>query len=66
MVSGLDFSPERHDIGYPKTEEGHVVMYLGVLAGYTIFIASLFILGGEFWDRLKRLFQWPGKSSVAV
>jgi len=52
--------------GYPKTEEGHVVMYLGVIAGYTIFIVSLFLLGGDFWDRLKKLFQYPGKSPVAV
>jgi hypothetical protein len=52
--------------GYPKTEGGHVVMYLGVIAGYTIFIVSLFILGGDFWDRLKELFQYPGKSPVPV
>ncbi|HDL64157.1 MAG TPA: hypothetical protein ENH12_02065 [Proteobacteria bacterium] len=52
--------------GYPKTDEGHVVMYLSVIAGYTIFIVSLFILGGDFWDRLKRLFQYQGKSPVPV
>jgi hypothetical protein len=29
-----------------------------------LFIASLFILGGEFWERLKKLFQWQeGKES---
>lgn len=52
--------------GYPKTEEGHLVMYLTVVAGYTIFIVSLFILGENFWDRLKRLFQYQGKTPVPV
>ncbi len=26
-----------------------------------MFIVSLFVLGDEFWSRLKRLFEWPGK-----
>ena len=31
-----------------------------LLAGEAVFIASLFILGSDFWARLKQLFQWPG------
>ena len=45
--------------GYPKTEYGHIIMLISVLFGYTMFIVSLFILGGGFWDRLIKLFQWP-------
>ena len=50
--------------GYPKTEGGHVIMFLSMLLGYTMFIVSLFILGGEFWARLKKLFQWPGDTRL--
>ena len=32
-----------------------------LVAGETAFIAGLFILGGQFWERLKHLFQWPGE-----
>jgi len=41
---------------------GKDVQYLvaAMLAGDVIFIISLFVLGGEFWARLKRLFAWPG------
>jgi hypothetical protein len=32
------------------------------LTGESAFASSLFILGGEFWERLKALFQWPGRN----
>ena len=32
-----------------------------LLTGELFFIVSLFVLGAEFWARLKRLFEWPGK-----
>ena len=32
-----------------------------LVAGEAAFMAGLFILGGQFWDRLKHLFQWPGE-----
>ena len=32
-----------------------------LVTGEAAFIAGLFILGGQFWDRLKHLFQWPGE-----
>ncbi|MBU0733421.1 MAG: transporter suffix domain-containing protein [Proteobacteria bacterium] len=31
-----------------------------MVAGEAAFIAGLFLLGGQFWDRLKHLFDWPG------
>ena len=34
-----------------------------LVAGESAFMAGLFVLGGEFWDRLKHLFQWPGKET---
>jgi len=34
--------------------------------GETVFMAALFILGEEFWDRVKHLFQWPGKEIEKV
>jgi hypothetical protein len=38
------------------------VMFLGD----AVFIASLFILGSEFWERLKRLFAWPGQTGLSA
>ncbi len=32
------------------------VMVAGEVAG----IVALFLLGGQFWERLKQLFSWPG------
>ena len=31
-----------------------------MVAGEAAFIAGLFLLGGQFWERLKHLFDWPG------
>ncbi|MBL7210980.1 MAG: hypothetical protein ISS61_01225 [Desulfobacteraceae bacterium] len=45
--------------GYPKTEDGHTILLLIMLSGDAMFIISLFTLGGDFWDRLKNLFQYP-------
>jgi len=46
--------------GHPMGRDLNYLVY-AMLAGDVIFIVSLFILGGEFWERLKRLFEWPGK-----
>jgi hypothetical protein len=33
-----------------------------ILAGADlVFIASLFVMGGEFWGKLRRIFVWEGK-----
>ena len=46
-------------LGYSRP--GHIRLIIGMLlASDGIFIASLFVLGVEFWERLKKLFEWPG------
>jgi len=57
VVAALIFlHPTGRDLNY---------LVAALLAGDGIFITSLFVLGGEFWERLKRLFEWPGKQQVA-
>ncbi|MFA5182493.1 MAG: transporter suffix domain-containing protein [Syntrophales bacterium] len=46
--------------GHPTGRDLHYLV-AAMLAGDVIFIISLFVLGGEFWERLKKLFEWPGK-----
>jgi len=41
------------------------MLLAGLFLGDAVFMASLFILGGEFWERLKKLFEWPGKGTPA-
>lgn len=36
-----------------------------LIIGEAIFFVSLFVLGGEFWAKLKKLFQWPGHTPVS-
>lgn len=36
------------------------LLYL-LLAGEGLFFLSLIVLGGEFWARLNKLFEWPGR-----
>jgi hypothetical protein len=31
------------------------------LTGELLFVSSLFVLGGEFWGRIKALYRWPGQ-----
>ena len=47
--------------GHPEGR-GIKALILILLGGDALFMISLFILGGDFWDRLKRLFEWPGKA----
>jgi hypothetical protein len=41
--------------------------YIYALSGDALFVVSLFVLGGEFWDKLRSLFvhgaraQFPGR-----
>jgi hypothetical protein len=37
-----------------------------LVAGEMAFMAGLFILGGDFWDRLRELFVWPGQEMKKV
>ncbi|MFC2149194.1 transporter suffix domain-containing protein [Candidatus Auribacterota bacterium] len=44
----------------PQPHTLHI--YLGVmLSGNALFIISLFVLGGDFWEKLKDLFVWQSK-----
>jgi len=45
-------------LGYPKTEQGHMNLFFIFLLGDAMFIISLFVLGADFWERLKKLFEW--------
>jgi hypothetical protein len=46
-------------LGLPKHLELRTII-LTLIIGEVTFIVSLFVLGGEFWARLQKLFQWPG------
>jgi len=46
-------------LGYPRAHHTAWIVSL-LLASDLLFIAGLFVLGGEFWERLKKLFEWPG------
>lgn len=50
---------------HPKEPDLQVLLCL-LLAGEAVFFASLFLLGEEFWARLKHLFEWPGKTQAAA
>jgi hypothetical protein len=48
----------------PKAPDLRTLLYL-LLSGEALFIVGLLVLGEEFWARLKRLFEWPGKEQVS-
>ncbi len=43
---------------------GHTDLLILMISGDLLFVASLFVLGDEFWGRMKALFEWPGDTSV--
>jgi hypothetical protein len=45
-------------LGY---EKHHVFL---AIAGDVLFLASLFVLGGEFWDKLRALFIYEAKARI--
>ncbi len=48
-------------LGYPR--DHHTAWIVGLLlSSDLLFVAGLFVLGGDFWERLKKLFEWPGGS----
>jgi hypothetical protein len=49
--------------GLMKTSELRIVIIVAIV-GELLFVVSLFVLGGEFWGRIKALFQWQGHSDV--
>jgi len=51
-------------LGYPKTDSGHLILFLMLLSSDAVFIISLFVLGGDFWNRLQNLFKWQGDTPI--
>jgi len=49
--------------GCPRAHQAAWTIGL-LLASDLLFIAGLFVLGGDFWERLKKLFAWPGDGSL--
>jgi hypothetical protein len=47
-------------LGQPGPSGLRGTLYL-LLAGEGLFFLGLALLGGEFWARLKKLFEWPGQ-----
>lgn len=47
-------------LGQPGPWALRGTLYL-LLAGEGLFFLGLALLGGEFWARLKKLFEWPGR-----
>lgn len=44
------------------TEPHHIRAIIALLlASDVTFLISLFVLGGDFWDKLKKLFEWQGE-----
>ncbi len=44
--------------GYTKPFHLNFVIGL-LLGGDALFVIALFVLGADFWERLKKLFEWP-------
>lgn len=44
---------------------GHTALINLLVIGDVLFITSFFILGGGFWGRVNKLFEWPGKTEVS-
>ena len=51
-------------LGYVE-KYGHTALINLLVFGDVLFVASFFILGGEFWARVKKLFEWPGERDRA-
>ena len=39
-----------------------VTRYIVIIASDALFLASLFVLGGDFWDKLRALFIYKAKA----
>lgn len=50
-------------LGYVE-KYGHSALIGLMVIGDVLFITSFFVLGGEFWSRVNKLFRWPGKAEV--
>ena len=50
-------------LGYVE-KHGHTALIGLLILGDALFITSFFVLGGEFWVRVNKLFEWPGKTEA--
>ena len=50
-------------LGYVE-KYGHTALIGLLILGDVLFITSFFLLGGEFWVRVNKLFEWSGKTEV--
>ena len=57
LIYLLFFSHKESEINFPAWT---------LVAGEAAFMASLFVLGGDFWERLKQIFIWPGQEMEEV
>jgi len=51
-------------LGFAKSTELTAIVVVA-LSGELLFLCSLFVLGGDFWARIKALYQWPGPPSTS-
>ena len=49
--------------GYPRDDAGRWTLFFIFITGDALFMTSLFVLGGDFWGRLKALFKWQGEAA---
>lgn len=54
VVTGMHLVNEHH-----LTHEGRVIISLVM---QTMFLASFFVLGGDFWDKARALFVWDARA----
>ncbi|WP_323430111.1 transporter suffix domain-containing protein [Solidesulfovibrio sp.] len=52
-------------LGRPEPGDTRTLLYL-LLAGEGLFFAGLGVLGEEFWARLAKLFEWPGRETATT
>ncbi|MCE1248323.1 MAG: transporter suffix domain-containing protein [Firmicutes bacterium] len=49
--------------GFTNNAQIDLITWL-LISGDILFVAGLCILGGEFWEKLKQLFTWPGDQNT--
>ncbi len=60
LVQGADV-PTKQLLGLSFSQQATVYITIQALTTVGIVVA-LFVLGGDFWERLKKAFEWPGQS----
>ncbi len=47
-------------------KHGHTALLFILVIGDLLFVASFFVLGGEFWGRVKSLLEWPENTGTGA